>query len=287
MDHILIGIRDLDQTPRVLGDILGFKVTPEGSHPGRGTNNRLIVFENEYLELLAINDPSADLYRPNLADFLESREGLFIFAMGTDDVDEWYSELKSGGVVLKEPVDGSRAAGDGSSAYGWRQTEIDAAETPGSQTFLIQHHRTIGERYSEPPDPTSHPNGVVGIDRLVLAVRDSAEAASTWQRVFGLERAGAQDDPSGGTRRVRLGLGGCHLDFVSPLGPGPLSEFLDRHGQAPYLLGLKVSDLSETTAFLNQRGVPVREERTGHGDASVLVDPVYAHGMPLEFVQAV
>ena len=72
LDHMLIGVRDLSQTARDYNK-LGFKVTPEGRHPGRGTHNRLVVFGPEYLELISIHDASQGLFRPNLAPFLESR----------------------------------------------------------------------------------------------------------------------------------------------------------------------------------------------------------------------
>lgn len=285
MDHVLIGIRDLDQTPHGLGEILGFKVTPEGVHPGRGTHNRLVVFQKDYLELLSINDPSADLYRPNLADFLKSREGLFIFAMGTDNVDQWYSDLKSRGVVVKEPVDGARTSEDGSSAYTWRQSEIDIAETPGSQTFLIQHHQMICERYSQPPNPTNHANGVVGIGGLVLAVHDAKKSAFEWQKLFDLDSKVVENDSSGSTYRVRLDLDGCDLDFVSPLETGTLSSFLEHNGQVPYMLSLRVKSLTETIALLKRQRVVMRQENTGTNRVSVLIDGAYAHGIFLEFVQ--
>ena len=49
IDHVLIAVRDLKDTADVFNN-LGFTVTPEGLHPGRGSRNRLVVFENDYLE---------------------------------------------------------------------------------------------------------------------------------------------------------------------------------------------------------------------------------------------
>ena len=161
LDHVLIAVRDLDAAKDTF-ERLGFKVTPEGKHPGRGTSNRLVVFGGEYLELISVHDPEGDLFRPNLPSFLDAREGLFIFSMGTSDVHERVRSVRSAGVLITDPVKGSRQAGDGMTAYSWTQAEVDPEEMPGSQTFFIQHDHTIEERYTEPPDPTNHPNGVLG-----------------------------------------------------------------------------------------------------------------------------
>ena len=56
LDHVLIAVRDLDAAKDTF-ERLGFKVTPEGKHPGRGTSNRLVVFGGEYLELISVHDP--------------------------------------------------------------------------------------------------------------------------------------------------------------------------------------------------------------------------------------
>ena len=46
IDHVLIAVRDLDAAKDTF-ERLGFKVTPEGRHPGRGTSNRLVASSGE------------------------------------------------------------------------------------------------------------------------------------------------------------------------------------------------------------------------------------------------
>ena len=195
LDHVLIAVRDLDAAKDTF-ERLGFKVTPEGKHPGRGTSNRLVVFGGEYLELISVHDPEGDLFRPNLPSFLDAREGLFIFSMGTSDVHERVRSVRSAGVLITDPVKGSRQAGDGMTAYSWTQAEVDPEEMPGSQTFFIQHDHTIEERYTEPPDPTNHPNGVLGISSLSLAVKDADAASRRWIEAFGLKRVSEETEGS-------------------------------------------------------------------------------------------
>jgi catechol 2,3-dioxygenase-like lactoylglutathione lyase family enzyme len=284
LDHVLIAVRDLSAAGRAF-EGLGFKVTPEGRHPGRGTHNRLVVFGPEYLEIIAVHDPKEGLFRPNLVPFLESREGLFIFAMGSADIDARYAELKGSGVRTREPVPGARQAEDGATAYSWRQMEIDAAESPGSQTFVIHHDHTVEERYAEPPEPTAHPNGADGIHHLAVAVNDAEEAASRWQDRFGLAMVseGPVDDT---TRRVRLDLGNSYLDFLSPLTTGSLSRFLERNGEAPYHLAIRTRDLDATENHLAKLGLSTGRRSIDLDGASFLLDPADAQGVPLKFLLA-
>ncbi|SVB75150.1 uncharacterized protein METZ01_LOCUS228004, partial [marine metagenome] len=116
IDHVLIAVRDLNQAAHVFNN-LGFTVTPEGQHPGRGSRNRLVVFEEDYLELISITDPTLPLFRPNMAVFLESREGIFIFSMGTSDIEDVFFQTKLRGLNINEPIYGARHSAEGDMEY--------------------------------------------------------------------------------------------------------------------------------------------------------------------------
>ena len=278
LDHVLIAVRDLDAAKDTF-ERLGFKVTPEGQHPGRGTSNRLVVFGGEYLELISVHDPDGDLFRPNLPSFLDEREGLFIFAMGTSDVYERTRSVRAAGVSITDPVKGSRQAADGSTAYSWTQAEIDPDAMPGSQTFFIQHDHTIEERYNDPPDPTNHPNGVSGVASLSLAVGDANGAAQRWKDVFGME--GASDVGSGHAACVRLGFDNCTLDFCQGSDGDGIARFVESWGEGPYEIVFSSEDLDATEALLRENGL---EGVDRHGD-SLAVQPESAQGVRMSFVQ--
>ncbi len=277
LDHILIGVRDLARTPQTFGNSIGLTVTPEGIHPGRGSHNRLIVFGPEYLELISIHDRIGPVFRPNLIPFLDSREGLFIFALGTHGIESGVEELRAHGLEVEDPIAGARHAEDGTTAYSWLQAAIDKAGTPGSQTFLMQHNDPFEERFREPAEPAEHANGALGVHHLGLAVRDAETAASQWERAFGLSRRESDRRGDVGLRRTSLALGNCTLDFLSPSEGGVLAEFLDRYGEAPYELALDVRDISVAKDYLQEHGVTT----SGTPDGSLVVDPAYVHGVRL------
>ena len=283
IDHVLIAVRDLDAAKDTF-ERLGFKVTPEGRHPGRGTSNRLVVFGGEYLELISVHDPEGDLFRPNLPSFLDAREGLFIFSMGTGDVYGRVRSVRSAGVLITDPVKGSRQAGDGTAAYSWTQAEIAPEEMPGSQTFFIQHDHTIEERYTEPPDPTNHPNGVLGVSSLSLAVKDADAASRRWTEAFGLKRVSEETDCSSHPTCVRLPFGNCSLDFCQPEGRDELAYFIETWGEGPYRIAFSCEDLDATESLLRNNGVE-GVDRNG-GSLMVMVPPEAAQGVRMSFVQA-
>ncbi len=284
LDHVLIAVRGLDGASGIFSRELGFTLTPEGMHPGRGTHNRLMVFGSEYLELIAVRDASEGTFRPTMGPFLQSREGLYMFALGTDDIDAAVGGARARGPTVEDPGDGAREASGGAPGYSWRFAGVSTADTPGSETFLIQHNTPIAERYTVPANASVHANGALGVFYLAIAVRDVEESAERWQQAFGFD-GGPSEEVGRGIRRKTLRLDNCRLDFVSPLRSGAMSRFLERSGEAPYELALRVDDLEATVACLGDRGVPTSARAVDADGASVSVDPARACGAPLRFVQ--
>ena len=284
LDHVLIAVRDLNQAARAWTADLGLTLSPGGVHPGRGTHNRLIVFQGEYLELIAFRDGSEGTIRPTMADLLDRREGLYMFALGTDDIGGTVSDLRSRGVDVEDPVDGAREGGDGAPGYTWKSAAIPTGATPGSETFIIQHDNTMTERYAEPPGLFPHPSGATGVRSLVIAVGDAEAAASSWQAVFGLQPPELLEEVADvGERRARLRLRNCHLDFVSPTRPGELSRFLESDGEAPYRLSLLAADLAATVDALGKRGVIATRGVDSDGEY-LEVAPEHTSGVLLRFI---
>lgn len=268
LDHVLIAVRDLSAAAAAYA-ALGFKVTPEGRHPGRGTHNRLMAFGPEYLELIAVHDRRARPFRPSMNRFLGAGEGLYMFALGTGDIANATTAIRTRGASVGDPVPGRRAAGAGP-GYTWRSADLGRG-LPGSECFLIQHDQSIAERYAQPPQPLVHPNRVSGINHITLAVRDSAAAARAWESVLGVKFA--PPEAVGGLLRRRLTLDNCFLDLASPMGPGALSEFLAARGEGPFELGLKTSDFEAATAAMGLAGAVIgsaggRSARVGRSEAA-------------------
>ena len=281
LDHVLIAVRSLSSAADSYRS-LGFKVTPEGRHPGRGTHNRLMVLGPEYLELIAVHDPSTTPFRPSMSSFLESREGLYMFALGTSNIETTVAEMRSRGIDVGAPVPGRRDAGE-TPGYTWRSANLGAA-LPGSECFLIQHDHTVAQRYTLPPAPRIHENGVTGVHHVTLAVQDADAAARSWQEVLGVESASPAQIEGG--LRSRITLDNARIDLESPSGPGPLADSLRAYGEGPFELGLSTPDI-EATVEVMRAGRAECGEIVEEGDGTTsLVAPASAAGVRLRLVQA-
>ncbi len=281
LDHVLIAVRSLSSAADSYRS-LGFKVTPEGRHPGRGTHNRLMVFGPEYLELIAVHDPSTTPFRPSMSSFLESREGLYMFALGTSDIEATVDAMRSRGVDIGAPAPGRRDAGE-TPGYTWRSANLGGA-LPGSECFLIQHDHTVAQRYTQPPDPAVHENVVTGVRHVTLAVRDADAAARRWQDVLDVE-AGDPAPVDGGVRR-RIALDNASIHLESPSGPGALADFVRNYGEAPFELGLETRDIEAAIASMQGSGTRCGEIVEGEDGPSSIVGPSSTAGVRLRLVQA-
>jgi hypothetical protein len=274
LDHILIAVKSLSRASEAFGR-LGFTLTPEGVHPGRGTHNRLIVFGPDYLELIAIRDPEEGVFRKSMIEFLKAREGLYMFAVGTSDITASVAAMRGRGVQAGDPQEGSRQGTGGQPGYSWHAVRVPAEATPGSETFLIQHHSTAKQRYTVPANPTRHANGATGIQRLALAVPDVNAAAAAWERLLDA-RPKLMPQGADGGRYARFRLGGAFLDLITAAS-APVGF--------PALLTLRTADVGQTAGFLKARGVPVRSPEGKEGKL-VAIAPEHASGVALQFVQA-
>src|SRR6478735_12181898 len=87
LDHLVICVHDLAQAA-LDWQTLGFNLTPTGVHPF-GTSNRLAMFGNNFLELLAVTDaaavppatPDRFSFAAHNRDFLATAEGMSMLAM--------------------------------------------------------------------------------------------------------------------------------------------------------------------------------------------------------------
>jgi hypothetical protein len=183
LDHLVLPVADLDAAAAALADI-GFVVTPEAAHPF-GTANRLIVFEECYVELVTVADPTripAVGFARRVADHLEAeRSGFSHFACRAGSVGDAGSEVRDAGLEAGEPMWFSRPAPrtDGSElTAGFTLLPISGHP----EQFFCVHH-TPEAVWFRPH--LRHPNGVRRIERVsssltavvpILGIADGPDA---------------------------------------------------------------------------------------------------------------
>lgn len=202
LDHIVIGVPDVDEAERELSLVLGRRPSWRGRHPTYGTTNVLYRLDNAYIELLA---PDADAaagtaWTGYLGSFLEMHgSGLFAVAFTTDDVATQAAELRARGIPIEEPASGEGVDLMTGAVRHWVNARIPVAATRGAPSFVIEHRSPPDALPMAPlsAEPTAAASGVLAV------VIESAEADAA--RAFYRESFGLAESPSGEGWRYDLG----------------------------------------------------------------------------------
>jgi hypothetical protein len=118
LDHILLGVSNLDQGIAWMENRSGVRAVVGGVHPGRGTRNALLALgPRRYLEIIA-PDPqqagspaSREEWAARLNAMQEPR--LIGWATHTNDLAAMVQKARAGGTAMDTARDGSRARPDG------------------------------------------------------------------------------------------------------------------------------------------------------------------------------
>ena len=130
LDHLLLGVSDLDRGIAWVEERTGIRPAAGGSHPGRGTRNALLSLgERQYLEVIA-PDPAQNAYtfQIDIRSLKEPR--LITWAAKTTEIDALASKVRAAGRQVFGPSDGSRARPDGT-ILRWRSLGIESRAAIG------------------------------------------------------------------------------------------------------------------------------------------------------------
>lgn len=133
IDHIVIGVRDLDDAAAQFDDRYGLTAIEGGRHPGWGTANRLVPLGAAYLELVTVVDQaeaSTSDFGRWVSTMLEGESRLG-WAVRTGDLDRIASRLGL------EVAEGSRRSRGGEMLH-WRIAGVAQAARDSSLPFFIQ-----------------------------------------------------------------------------------------------------------------------------------------------------
>jgi catechol 2,3-dioxygenase-like lactoylglutathione lyase family enzyme len=259
IDHVVIFVGDLDEAVEDYS-ALGFKVTSGGTHAGGVTKNALIpLADGSYLELLAFTIPSIfqDVARLEKTDMLPwvvrkrtaldrrfipragGGEGLADFALAAVSIGAVIQSAGRGGIEVDGPFPGERVRPDGTT-LAWRMAMPTDRELP----FLIED-MTPREFRVPGGDAVEHPNGALGMRRLVVATTDVEGSSRRYSALLG-------DPTEEGS--LTWQLEGVVLCLTSSEGAGEAADLAGRHRIQK--LELAVADAASSGAL---------EESKAHG----------------------
>ncbi len=187
IDHIIIGVHNLEKAATQFSQKLGLAVSGGGIHPTGGTANRIIVIGDTYLELIAIHTPEEA--QQSMLDRLAMHEGYLNFVLASNDIEADGQAMTNRGIPILGPTPGSLRAADGRTR-GWSRINIERPDLAQHYPFVIQHDSSGEERrirlagWTTPPE---HPLGATQVRSATIAVADLAEATQRFQHIYGLQ----------------------------------------------------------------------------------------------------
>lgn len=226
LDHVIIAVRELEAATESYTRLLGRAPSWRGEHPGQGTANALFRLANTYVELLGISGdgPFAERIRARLE---RDGEGLIGLAFGTDDAEQCAAELRTRGMRVADPVEGSGVDARSGARRSWRNVHWPESASRGVFEFAIEH---LSPAAALPPAElcAARESAIEALDHVVVRSPDADAAQAFYGESLGLRLA---LDRSFEDRRVRLQffrIGGVTVEVASALGAPPDPTASDR-----------------------------------------------------------
>ncbi len=273
LDHVVVMVDGIDAAEAAYTR-LGFQVQPRGFHKKLGTANHLMIFDNDYFEILGIVEDTE--FNAERREWLKAGGGLANVALATDGADLAFEAFKAAGLNPDEPLSFDRAVEiDGKTELAkFRTVRVPKTNMPVVGFFVCDH---ITPQFVYRPEWAKHPNGARGILGVTVIAEQPTKWAPELEKYFG----------EGSTKRQGEGL-------VANTGTQPIhylsrKDYLARYpgitpvrpGDHPALLSVRVENLAACEALLQNNGVEFLKPDSGR----LIVPPSEAAHLTLEFAE--
>ena len=288
IDHVMICVPDLPQAITQYAN-MGFNIYPGGAHPGKGTHNAIAFNGEEYLELLAIRDPSEyaasgkpGTWNTGLTDFIAAGGGIRYVVVQSDDLTADVAAMRSRGVDVSDAMDGSRRTPAGQELK-WKSA-VPGPKNP-LPVFFIQHVTPLAERRRQVPIAGNHPNGVYKLERAYIVTRDAEAAAAIYANVLGVPKPTLHKGTVVMSDMAIFEIGPTGLGVVQPYAPGPAADALARRGPGPFQALYRTTSMGAAARWMESQGLPppARGVRS-NGEQAMLMTPPDTFGAYIGFV---
>jgi catechol 2,3-dioxygenase-like lactoylglutathione lyase family enzyme len=275
IDHIIIGVHNLEQAASQFSQKLGLIPSGGGIHPSRGTANRIIVIGDTYLELIAVRDPAEA--QQSMVERLAKGEGYLNIVLASDNIEAEGKAMRERGISIIGPTPGELRSPDGRSRK-WSRIDVEQPSLAQRYPFLIQHDSAGEERryrlagWTTPPE---HPLGVTQVLSATIAVADLQEASQRFSHIYGLTTSEPYTGDADGWDAMLvsfpLGRGSQHLELGAPMSlateedteldmqhlpeAGALARHLTQFGESVCRMTLAVTSMTEARHYLDAHGV--------------------------------
>jgi hypothetical protein len=273
LDHAVVNVLDRMDEAVERYRRLGFHMTERGHHT-LGSINHLAVFDSNYLELIGFEKGATQVR----TDILRFPIGLNALVLATDDPIALHDSLSKSGVPAEPPIAFSRPVEMDGIAHQakFRTVRLAPDALASGRVYFCQHltRELVWRREWQ-----THPNGVTGITRAVVAAREPRRAAAIFLAMFGADAVMKT------ASRYVLDLGNTRIEIVPPAALADIygDAAPDPGGRAEYmaLLTLKTTSLDAVAQALADGGIKFHRPQPDR----LVVPAAEAMNTMLEFVE--
>jgi hypothetical protein len=274
IDHVVVIVADIEAAHDGC-ERLGFQLQPRGTHARLGTANHLMVFGDNYLELVGIVEPNP-LNAERRRWLADTGGGLANAALRTEDADVTHAAWTAAG-LQPDPV---LALGRAVAVEG-RQEQAEfrivrlGTHRARLMGFLACQHLTPQFVYR--PEWARHANGTQALIGVTVVAEHPETDEAYVRKVFG-EQAVCRSDGA-----VVVESGGVPIRYMRPDRFEALYPRLAPHRDARHaaLLSFRVVDVTRTETVLGAGGVAYAKGP----DGGILVADSAVGGISMEFVR--
>lgn len=291
-------VNDLKSTRDYFADTLGFNV-PKANRFKKGTLDGTITTSVNFpgmtsIEFLSVEDSLVTKNTPSfISTFLANHEGVQNYSLSSSSIDTTYSWLTDQGFKMdsirsyrtsvKPPKGWSRDDGES------QERSLDFKDTYPTylpkfvERLTIDHQKTQKmwkTYYAYNRSFSNHPNGVVGIASLQIAVDSLDIARKKFQKMGLIE---VKNDTSKNTARFQVKRQ-QELELKTSLSTDDeISKFLQERGSGVFAIRFEVKNIDSTYHYLSER-LPSKAMSLDSLEGRITVFREYAQGVQLEFI---
>ncbi len=273
IDHILIAVKNLEESSLQYEKVLGLKPTWRGKHPSLGTENILFPLENLYLELIA--GTSEGFLADQVNDHIkENGESIFGIALEVENIEEVFQSKEYSNFQNIKITSGEGINLDSGAKREWKNIMLPKESTRGVFTLLIEHTSGILPKYE-----SFENDQVERLDHIVINSNDPDGLIELYRDTYGIRLALDQFVEKWGGRMLFFRVNKTTIEVIAKKDEKEVKDSL-------WGMAWDVENLKATHKRLDEEGFELTEVKEGR-KPNTLVATVKSktHNIPTLLIQ--
>ena len=264
IDHILIAVKNLEESSLQYEKVLGLKPTWRGKHPSLGTENILFPMENLYLELIA--GTSDGFLADQVNDHIkENGESIFGIALEVENIEEVFQSKEYSNFQNIKITSGEGINLDSGAKREWKNIMLPKESTRGVFTLLIEHTSGILPKYE-----SFENDQVERLDHIVINSNDPDGLIELYRDTYGIRLALDQYVEKWGGRMLFFRTNQTTIEAIG------INSDADKPIDKAWGLAWTTKDIKKMHARLVSEGVEISDVKDGR-KPKTLVATIKSH----------